>query len=44
VSDEVFYSFYTHSCADRTNLYERMLHELPRQTLGFGHPVAKPGP
>jgi hypothetical protein len=43
VSGEVFYRFYTHSQADRTNVYEQMLHTLPRQTLGFGRPPSAPG-
>lgn len=42
VSNEVFYRFYTHSPAMRTNIYEQMLHGLPRQTFGFGHPRAAP--
>ena len=44
VSDEVFYRFYTHSHADRSTVYVRMLHELPRQTFGFGRSQAKSGP
>jgi hypothetical protein len=44
VSDEVFYRFYTHSHADRSTIYTRMLHQLPRQTFGFGRPKAISGP
>lgn len=36
LSGEVFYRFYTHSLADWGTVYDRMLHELPRQTFGFG--------
>lgn len=42
VSEAVFYRFYTHSYAEKTNVYNHMLHELPRQTFGFGQPKAKP--
>lgn len=44
VSDEVFYRFYTHSHADRSTVYPRMLQQLPRQTFGFGRPQAGSGP
>ena len=44
VSEEVFFRFYTHSNAGKSKIYETMLHELPRQTFGLGHPQAKPGP
>ncbi|HVT73217.1 MAG TPA: hypothetical protein VHD61_08780, partial [Lacunisphaera sp.] len=43
-SGEVFYRFYTHNSGARTNLYHQMLHALPRQTFGFGHPVPRPPP
>lgn len=41
VSDEAFYRFYTHTYSSRTTLYHQMMHELPRQTFGFGHPQPK---
>lgn len=43
LSGEIFYRFYSHSYADKTNVYEQMLHTLPRQTFGFGHPRTPPG-